>query len=120
MIVDPVIHGVAGHQLHIRHLLAHAPLQHGIDVGQKQKLRVAIRVGNLGLERREHVQLGVVRLGLVQVLEIRTLPEEALARGVLNAARVDVARLEDGLLLGPKVLAHHGDHAHIGKEAGRQ
>ena len=59
-------------------------------------------------------------LGLVQVLEIRALPEEALARGALNAARIDVVRVEDRLLLGAEVLAHHGDHAHIGEKTGRQ
>ena len=46
--------------------------------------------------------------------------KKLLPGGVLNAARVDVARLEDRFLLGPKVLAHHGDHAHIGEETGGQ
>jgi hypothetical protein len=48
------------------------------------------------------IQLGVVRLGFVQVVEIRAFPEEALARGALNAARVDVARMKTASCSGPK------------------
>ncbi len=59
-------------------------------------------------------------LGLVQVLQIRAFPEEALARRPLNAARVDPVRVENRLLLRPKILAHDRDHAHISEEAGRQ
>ena len=117
MILDPVVHRVAGHKLYIGHLLAHAPLQDRIDVSQKQKLGVAIGLGNLRLKGCKDVQLGVVRLGLVQVVEIGAFPEEALARRVLNAARVDAASLKDRLLPPAKILAHDGDDAHIGKEA---
>ena len=120
MILDPVVHGVTGHKAHIRHGLAHAPLQHRIDVGQKQKLRVAISFGYLGLETRKHVQFGVMRLGFIQVIQIGAFPEEALARSALNPANVDVALVEDRLLLGAEVLANHGDDAHIGKKAGCQ
>jgi hypothetical protein len=113
-----VVHRVAGHQLHVGHGLAHAALQDGINVGEKEKLRVAVGFGNLRLEGREDIQLCIVRLGFVDVFQIGALPEEALARGVLNAARVDVARLEDGLLPLAEVLADDSDDAHIGKEAG--
>ena len=118
MVLDPVVHGVAGDELDIGHGFAHAALQDGIDVGEKEKLRVAIGVGNLGLEGGEDVEFGVMSFGLVQVFEVGAFPEEALAGGVLNAARVDIAGGKDGFLLGAKVLAHDGDDAHIGEEAG--
>jgi hypothetical protein len=102
VILDPVIHGVAGDQLHAGHGLAHAALQHGIDVGEEEKLRVAIGVGNLGLEGRKDVQLGLVGLGLVQVFEIRALPEEALA-GARSMPRVSMLRfLKTASCSGPK------------------
>ena len=37
VILDPVVHGVAAHQLRLGHGFAHAPLQHRIDVGEKEK-----------------------------------------------------------------------------------
>ena len=120
MVFDPVIHRVAGHQFYVRHLFADAPLKHRINVGQKQIFGVAISLGNLRLEGCKDIQIGDVSLGFIQIFEIRTFPEKALARGVLYAPRVDVARLEYGLLLGAKVLAHDSDHTHIGKETGGQ
>ncbi len=72
----------------------------------------------MGSNDGEDVELGVVRLGFVQVFEIRAFPEEAFAGGVLNAARIDVAGFEDGFLLGAEVLADDGDDAHVGEEAG--
>ena len=120
MILDPVIHGVAGHQLHPGHRFAHAALQNRIDVGQKKKLRVAIGVGNLRLEGSKNVQLGLVRLGLIQIFEIRAFPEEAFARRAFDAANIDVPSAKYGFLFGTKVLADNGDDAHIGKKTGGQ
>ena len=37
VILDPVIHGVAGDQLCVGHGFAHAALQDGIDVGEEEK-----------------------------------------------------------------------------------
>ena len=61
-----------------------------------------------------------MRLGLVEIVEIRAFPEEALSRCALNSAYINIAFLEYGFLLGAEVLAHNGDHAHIGEEAGCQ
>ncbi len=118
MVLDPVIHGVAGDELDAGHGLAHAALQDGIDVGEEEKLGVAIGVGDFGLEGGEDIELGVVGLGLVEIFEIGAFPEEAFAGGVLDAARVDVAGGEDGFLLGAEVLADDGDDADIGEETG--
>src|ERR1700744_2284853 len=118
MILDPVIHRIASHKLYVRHGFAHAPLQYGIDVGEEEILRIAIRVRNFGLKGAEDIQLRVVRLGLVQVFKIRAFPEEALARSALNAHSINAAFFEYFFLLRAEVLADNGDHAHIGKEAG--
>ena len=117
MIFDPVVHCVAGHQAHVGHLFAHSALQDRIDVGQEKKLRVSVSRGNLRFKGRKDVQIGSVGLCLVQVIEIRTFPEEAFSRGPFNALRIDIARTEDRLLIGAEVLADHGDNAHISKEA---
>ena len=118
VVLDPVIHGVAGDELHIGHGFADAALQDGIDVGEEEKLGVAVGVGNLGLECGEDVEIGLVGLGFVEIVEIGAFPEEAFAGGVLDAAGVDLAAVEDGLLLGAEVFADDGDDADIGKEAG--
>ena len=118
MVLDPVVHGVAGDELDVGHGFADAALQDGIDVGEEEEFGVGVGGGNFGLEGGEDVELGVVGLGFVEVFEIGAFPEEAFAGGVLDAARVDFARVEDGFLLGAEVLADDGDDANIGEEAG--
>ena len=54
-----------------------------------------------------------MRLRFVQILQIRAFPEEALARRVLDARRVDLARIKHSLLSGAKILANNRDHAHV-------
>ncbi len=120
VVLDPVVHGVAGDELRVGHGFAHAALQDGIDVGEEEKFGIAIGVGNLGLEAGEDVELGLERLGLVEVFEIGALPEEAFAGGALDAARIDLVRVEDGLLLGAEVFADDGDDAHIGEVSWRR
>ncbi len=118
MVLDPVIHGVAGDELDAWHGFAHAALQNGIDVGEEEEFGVAIGVGDFGLEGGEDVELSVMGFGFVEIFEIGAFPEEAFAGGVLDAARVDVAGGEDGFLLGAEVFADDGDDADIGEEAG--
>ena len=88
-------------------------------LARNRNSRVAIGVGNLGLEGGKDIQVGLVSLGFVQIVEIRAFPEEALARGALDAAGIDLARIKDGLLLAAEVFANDGDDAHIGEEACR-
>ena len=61
-------------------------------------MRVAVGVGNFRFEPGKDIQVGLQRLGFVDVVEIRTLPEKALARSALDATRIDLVRVEDGLL----------------------
>ena len=120
MVLDPVVHGVAGDELDARHRFAHAALQHGIDVGEEEKVGVAIGVGNFGLEGGEDIQLGRARFGFVEIFEVGTFPKKALAGGALDAAGIDITCGKDGLLLGAKVFAYDGDHAHASEEAGSE
>ena len=57
--LDPQVHRVHGHEAGARALLAHLPLQVGLDVGQEQDVGVARRRGQLGLEVLEHVEVRV-------------------------------------------------------------
>ena len=85
-------------------------------LARKRNSRVAISRGDLGFETGEDVEIGVERLGFVEIFEIGALPEEALAGGVLDAARIDLVRVKDSLLFGAEVLADNGDDAHLGEE----
>ncbi len=116
MILDPVIHGVAGDEFHTGHCFAHAVLQNRIDVGEEKEFGVAIGVGNFGLKSCEDVELSVVRFRFIDVFEIGALPKEAFAGRVLDATRIDVACGKYGFLLAAEVLADNGDNAHAGEE----
>ena len=118
MAADPVVHGVAAHQLHLLHGVAHAGLQDGIDVGQKQEIGVVVLSRNLRLKLLEDVELGVQRLRFVDVLAVFTGPVKGLAFRVLDAARVDAALVHHGFVLRGEVFADDGNHAHVGEVAG--
>ena len=120
MVRDPVIHRVAAHHADLRHLAAHARLQHRIDVRQKEILAVRVLAGNLRLERLEDIQVGAQRLRLVQVARSTSRSSESSARCALDATRIDAAPRKHRLMLGQKIFADHRDHAHIGEVAGRQ
>ena len=117
---NPVIHGVAADQLYLLHGIADAGLQHGIDVGQKQKIGIVILVRDRRLKRFEHIQLGVQRLGFVDILAVFAGPVEGLALRVLDAARVYAALVHHGFVVGREVLADYCDHTHVGEIAGAQ
>ena len=66
-------------------------LQRWLYVGQEQELCVFILRWNAGLESFEDVEIGIVRLGFVEVVAYRAAPAEGLALGAFQAARVDPA-----------------------------
>ena len=113
--VDPEIHRVAARETNAVHLPPHRGLQRRVNVRQKQEVGVSVFLGNLGLELLEHVQLREVGLRFVQVVGVVAAPAEGLAGRALNAARIDAAFLQNILMLGAKIVAHHGDHAHFVK-----
>ena len=104
--------------LRVGHGFAHASLKDRIDVGEEEKLGIVVGGGDLGLERSEDVQIGVVGLGFVEIVEVGAFPEEAFAGGTFDAACVDLARVEDGFFGGAEVFADDGDDADVGEEAG--
>src|SRR5208283_3192777 len=75
---------------------------------------------NPRLKFLEHVQLGKVRLRLVQIVEILSAPAKRLSSGPLEPACIDSAILEDRLFFRPKVVSDHRDHAYIGEVTRRQ
>src|SRR5258708_34012272 len=89
-----------------------------MDVGEKQELRILILCRNPGLELLKYVQLGELRLGFVQIVEILPSPAKRLPFRVLDAARVHAALLKDVFVFSSEVFAHDRDHAHIGEITG--
>jgi len=118
MIRDPVIHRVAAHQLRPGHLLANLQLQHRIDVGQKQVVRVPIRSRNLRRERRKDVQVRAQRRRLVHRAAVRAGPVKRQPIRPLDACRVHTTTGQHGLVLCRKVAAHDAHNPHFGEVAG--
>ncbi len=90
----------------------------GSMLARNRNSEVQILSGQLRLKAGEHVQVGLQRLGLVDVVAVLALPEERLAFGALNAARIHAALVHHGFVLGQEVVAHHANHAHVGEIAG--
>ncbi len=72
------------------------------------------------VEFLEYVQISERRLGLVEILRIRSTPAKCFPRNVLDAARIHTAFLQNVLVFRAKVIAHHGDHSHLREVAGRE
>ena len=120
VVLDPVVHRVAAHQLRLRHRFAHAPLQHRIDVGQEQKFGIAIRSRNLRLERAEDIQLRVDASSPRSDCPGTSPPRRSSCPRPRSMPVVSILRASNTACSGAKIFAHHCDHAHVGKVAGRQ
>ncbi len=68
----------------------------GRDVAEQHVGRLAVMLGQLGLERLEDVELDRKRLAVVHVLLVLAGPAEGLARRDLQAVKVDPALGEKG------------------------
>ena len=78
--IDPVVHGVAADELDVGHFFADAALEDGIDIGEEEKLGVAIGLGNFGLEGGEDIEVGDVGFGFIQVVEeVGDLPRRSFS-----------------------------------------
>src|SRR5690606_11364417 len=83
--------------------------------------RLARRLRQLGLERLEHVELGVERVARVQVVVVLALPEERLAaRHPLDVVGDDPAALEDRVLGSAQVGAAAAHDTDLGEGRGRE
>ena len=112
--VDPEIHGVAADQGDARHFAAHVELHLGHDVGEEEVFGIFVGGGNFGDEVFKDVEVGEFGLRLVDVFAVLASPVEGFAMGVLDAARVNAARGEDGFVLGGEVVSHDADDTDIG------
>ena len=93
--LDPVVHRIKGHERRVADLLQHLELQRWVDVGEEDDGARPEAVRNPGLERLEHVEVGVDRLARVEVGAVLPAPAERLAGHALQALEIDRAPLED-------------------------
>ena len=107
--LDPIVHGVARHQLRLRDLIQYPELQLGVDVAEEHEARGAKRRRQLGPEAREHAEPRLQSLAARQVVGVFRLPAERLPVGSLDAAQVHAAGLE--FLEGAQRVVV-ADHAH--------
>ena len=114
---DPVVHGVAGDELGVRHFGADVGLQDGIDVGEEEIVGVEIVGGDFGFEGGEDVEVGGEGFGRIEVVDVAAGPVEALAGYMLDACGVDVLGGEDGFVLWEEVVADDTDDTDVGEEA---
>ena len=78
-----------------------------------------VRSESFGSNSREDAELGVLRVGDVEVELVAAAPEEGLATGhPLDVVGDDAAALEHGELLGAEVIADRADRVDLGEEAG--
>ena len=107
--VDPEVHRVGRDERGRADLAEHVELERRIDVAEEDELGVAVRVGELGLEGREHAEPGVEGLAGREVGRVAADPVERLARRALDARDVDAERGELVEVLLREVVADHGD-----------
>ena len=62
------------------------------------------------LEFFEDIQLGKMRLGFVEVVQILPAPAKGLARRMFDARSIHAALFQYIFVLGGKIFAHHADH----------
>src|SRR5581483_396744 len=116
--VDPIVHRVTAGEPYMVHVPAHVRLQRWLDVGQEQEISVFVFFGNTGLECLEYVEIGIVRFGFVEIIDVRSAPAEGLPFGALEPARVDPMLLKNFLLFGAEVFAHDSDYPDLREVAG--
>ena len=92
---DPEVHGVARDEPRSADLVEHGPLQIGVDVAEKDVLRVAIMGGQLRVELGEHVELRVEGVRGVEVELVAALPAERAPGAADEPGEVDAARAEE-------------------------
>ncbi len=107
--LDPEVHRVRRDQLGALDLLEHVELKLRVNVAQDDEPAVAISRGDLRREIGKDVQLGVQRGAAREIDGVAAVPAERLARGALDALRVDAADTQLGQMRVGKVRA---DDAH--------
>jgi len=118
VVADPVIHGVAAHELHRARLRAHALLQRGLDVAEQEVWRGTVRFRQLGIEAGENVEVRGQGGAVVHVGGVDSGPEEGLAGDPLEPVEIDLTRAEQVDILLLEIVAHDGDDLHRREIAG--
>jgi len=96
-------------------------LEVGLDVGQEQHVRVARVLRELRLELAEHVQLGVVCVGGVEVVVVMPCQKKVLPSGdSLDVLGDHASPLERRELIRAEIVAHRPHYPNLGEEAGRE
>src|ERR1700722_20084585 len=114
---DPVVHGVAAGQAHVRHLIADRRLQSGLNVAEQKIFCRLVFLGNLGIEVRENVQVGLKRGAIVHVVGIFSGPKKRLPRDAFQTFEIDpVMGQQVGIFLS-EIVAHDADGSGFCKEA---
>src|ERR1035437_7402472 len=108
-IVDPAIHGVAAGELDVTHLPAHAALQIGLDVAQKEIRLGAVALRQLGIEIGENVEIGAQGLAIVHIGRVLAGPEKRLAGDAIEAGEIDLARRQKIDVFLGEIFAHDAD-----------
>src|SRR3989344_6540981 len=85
----PIIHGVACHKLGRLDLAQDRLLQLRVDVGQENNAAFFVCFRKAGFEKLENVQLGLQRLGAVQIIIVKSAPSEGLTFLKLEAVGID-------------------------------
>ena len=117
MFLDPIVHGVAGHQFGLPDLQQHLPLEVGVEIAQEEILAGPVMFGEVGPKVGQDVQLGVEGLAVVEVISVLAGPAEGLARQDLQSRQVDVSGLQQGDVLLSEVVPdgrHHPDLGEVG------
>src|SRR5207249_36917 len=104
--LDPVIHGVAGHQARPRELATHVKLQWGIDVAQEYELTSQVRSRHLRGKALENIELGFERPRLAHVSIVLTSPAKRFPPRPFEAFDVNPAAGKDSQLLLAEILTH--------------
>ena len=117
---DPEVHRIGGDQRGRFHLCQHLGLERGVDVGQEDDRRLAVRLVQLRREILEDVEVGRQGLGHGGVLAVPAGPAEGLALGDLEAAEVDAALGEEDAVLTREVRTHDAHELDRREVAGGQ
>src|SRR6185369_17290075 len=115
--VDPVVHSITGDQPKTPELPQHLELHLGIDVAEKDILRVAVRFRQLGDEAGEHVEVQLDRVAHVEIFVIAAAPVKRVAARALEPLKVDAAAAEKLQILFGKIPADDAHDSHGGEEA---
>ena len=115
--VDPEIHRVGDNEVGADQLVQHMVLKGRSDVAEEDHSRRAIRLGKIGSEVLEDIQLHRAGLALIHVPHVFAGPPEGFPRNNLQSSQINVPALEELDVLFWKVIPDDSHQIHRRKEA---